>query len=979
MRSLADLEYPADLAALLYHLGGEPFILPEGAGADLLQIGSLAALPVWSSAGPSAAAARQARMLARMGRPGLLLATDPERRRWTLAVSLQPVRLTVLSAGDIDALPLRRLARAAVVLRPTPLEQAIAFAEALDVDAAGRRTFRLLHELLERAVGLLPQTVARDDRHAWALAQITRLLFLRFVESEGWLDNNRRFLAETFDRCLREGRDPTRRLLHPLFFGTLNRPANQRSRYARSFGAIPFLNGGLFEQHETERRHRMHLPADYWRDAFSALVDRVDVTLDASVEDGRVTPELLGRVFEGVMHPLERRESGSFFTPPALVDAMVREALVCHLAQRVRQSEAAIEASLDAPDPAMLQLLLDVTVLDPAVGSGAFLVGALARLHGPGPRDPARVRFLVTRRLFGIDRHPGAVRLCELRLWLEVLRAMRGRAPSMLPPLPNLDAAIRAGDALIDPLGRQVTLRTDARRIAAAQRTLLRSHSAAKRVAQADARRAERAVMIDALKDQEERLDATIMAILSRARAPTLFGDRSGATPASRRELADTRRQRRQVRMEHRRLLRDATATPFALAAAFAPVMTRRGGFDLVAANPPWVRAERLTQATRDALSAGYRWWRGGANPGWRHLPDLSVAFIERGFQLLAPGGTLVFLAPSKLMTAGYAGACRAALVAQSTIHRVADLGNDTRAGFEATTYPFALITSRRAPSPDHQVRLGLTRDAPSQPQACWDGAAPWLVAPPVVQRLVERLRHQHPVLGDGVRPQLGVKTGFNNAFLAPPEELHQWCRPAVRGRDVQPFTAAPRLMLLWPADARGVPWKQLPAPVAAHLDAHLSRLQRRADQLTGPWWQLFRTTAATARHRVIWRDLAPELQAAVLTDPAAVPLNSCYVAAMRSSLDAATLAAWLNATPIRVLCRLGAEPAAGGCARFASRVIAALPLPRCVLGDPILAELTSRAADHNIQQELDDRVAHILGLSRNEQEMLRGVAADRR
>ena len=62
------------------------------------------------------------------------------------------------------------------------------------------------------------------------------------------------------------------------------------------------------------------------------LVDRVDVTLDAGAEDGRVTPELLGRVFEGVMHPAERKQQGAFFTPPALVDGMLREALACHLA-----------------------------------------------------------------------------------------------------------------------------------------------------------------------------------------------------------------------------------------------------------------------------------------------------------------------------------------------------------------------------------------------------------------------------------------------------------------------------------------------------------------------------------------------------------------------------------------------------------------------------------------------------------------------
>ena len=966
---------------LIYHLGGDAFVLPvpAAAGDDVQQIGTLAGLPVWTTTAGPVETLRHARRLARHGTLGVLIAGDPATERWHLAVTIQPVRLAVVATGEPDALPLRRLGRAARTPRATPLEHAIALAEALDVDAAGRQTFRLLHQLLDRAVELLPSAVSREDRHAWALAQITRLLFLRFVESEGWLDGNRRFLAEAFDRCLIAKRDPTRHLLHPLFFGTLNRGWDERSRFARAFGAVPFLNGGLFEPHAIERRYPLRLPAEYWRDAFAALVDRVDVTLDATADDGRVTPELLGRVFEGVMHPVERKQQGAFFTPPVLVDALLRQALACHLAPKLGRSESAIERSLDDPDGTLRRILLDVTVLDPAVGSGAFLVGALGLLHGPGPRQPARVRHLVTRRLFGVDRHPGAVRLCELRLWLEVLRAMRGRPPGRVPPLPNLDARVRAGDALIDPLHGAALDSAAARGIRARQRAILGAHGAAKRTAIADARRTERAAVLRALREQETVIDREIAELLAAAREPTLFGDRPHLDPAPRRDIAVRRRQRTQLRTERRRLVRDTTAMPFAISAAFAPIIIGRGGFDLVVGNPPWVRAEQLPVATRDALATRYHWWRGGTGPGWRHLPDLSVAFVERGFGLLAPGGTLSFLVPAKLATAGYATACRSALVAKATIHRVADLGRDPRADFEATTYPLAIVASRRLPPPGHAVRLGLRSDAPAQPQAAWQEGSGWLTASPAAQRLARRLAHEHPRLAELVTPQLGVKTGANLAFLDPPDELRPWCRPAIRGRDVRPFTATPGAMLLWPADSRGTPWPRLPAELAEYLGREMVRLQRRADQHGGPWWQLFRTRAATAPHRVVWRDLSQELQAAVIHDAAAVPLNSCYVAAVSSATVAESLAAWFNATPIRALARMRAEPAAGGCARFAARTVSALPLPRAVLGHPVLASLTHAAADHDIQSTLDDCVCELLGLSTTDREMLLGVAKNRR
>ena len=968
-------------APLLFHLGGEAWAMPLPAVADstLQQIGTLGGLPVWVVVAPASNGLQSARRLARAGQLGLIICHDSTRCQWILTTTTQPVRPVVVPAGDLDALPLTRLARTAQLIRPTLLEQAIAFADALDVDAAGRRTFRLLRGLLDRGVVLLPSNISSDDRHAWVLAQITRLLFLRFVESEGWLDGNPRFLADAFDRCLTARRDPTRHLLQPLFFGTLNRRVDDRSRFARQFGTIPFLNGGLFEPHAIERLHRLHLPTEYWCDAFAALIDRVDVTLDSNSDHGRVTPEMLGRVFEGALDPAERQQQGAFFTPPALVDALLRQAISCHLAPRLARSEQQIEQSLDDPDAELRRILLELTVLDPAVGSGAFLVGALSLLHGPGPRDPARVRHLVTRNLFGVDRHPGAVRLCELRLWLEVLRSMRGRQPGRVPPLPNLDAQVRAGDALLDPLGT-ISLDTDAaRRLRIRQRAILGAHGADKRLAIATARRTERSAILRAMHEQEQAADREIAEILAAARAPTLFGDRPRIDATMRRELDERRRQRADLRAERRRLIRDASSAPFALAAAFAPVFGARGGFDLVVGNPPWVRAERLPRATRDALAARYRWWKSGSGAGWQHLPDLAVAFVERSFTLLAPGGTMALLVPAKLATAGYAMACRGALAQRATIHRVADLGNDPRAGFEATTYPLGVIATRQLPAEGHAIRIGLKGDDPAQPQSLWQSTSEWTVGSPDMQRIAARLAREHPLLGETVRPQLGVKTGANAVFVDPPASCRAWTRPAIRARDISPFAATPGATLLWPADSRGQPWRALPAELLQYLESHAALLKRRADQQSGPWWQLFRTQAATAEHRVIWRDLASELQATQLADRTAVPLNSCYVAAVPSAAAADSLAAWLNSTPIRALARLGAEPAANGFARFAARTVGKLPLPRNVLGDPVLASLTHAATDHDIQPALDECVSDRLGLTTAERDTLLALAPHRR
>ncbi|MGH7583460.1 MAG: Eco57I restriction-modification methylase domain-containing protein, partial [Gemmatimonadales bacterium] len=675
-----------------------------------------------------------------------------------------------------------------------------------------------------------------------------------------------------------------------------------------------------------------------------------------------------------------RRRDGTFFTPPALVREILRQAVACHLAPRLSRTEEAVDGSLDDPDPELQRALIALTVLDPAVGSGAFLVEALRLLHGPGEPIAARVRLLVTRRLFGVDRHPGAVRVCELRLWLEVLRAMRGRGTSDVTPLPNLDAAVRAGDALIDPLHGRSLDGPVSGLLAGDHRALERAHGAAKRGALAAMRHRERRAIERELLDREAALDLRIAEFLEARRTPTLFGNPAPPTRTARLELERLRHERSEVRHERRRITRDTAAAPFAIAAAFAPVVAQRGGFDLVVGNPPWVRAERLPPATRQTLALRYRWWRSGGGAGrtgWRHLPDLSIAFAERAFELLAPGGTLALLLPAKIATTAYAQSCRGALAERATLHRVADLGKDPRAGFDATTYPLALIASRRAPAPGHMVRLGLTADAPAESQAAWRNARRWSLSAPAAQRVAERLAVLHPPLSERVAAQLGVKTGANVAFLDPPPELHEYCRMAIRGRDLRPFRIAARIRLLWPADDRGRPWPSLPGPVRRYLSEHLDRLRHRADSQRGPWWSLFRTGAATAAHRVAWRDLARRLEAAAVEDPMTVPLNSCYVAAVPSAEAACALAAWLNATPIRALARLAAEPAAGGCARFAARAIGGLPLPRRVLADAVLAGLAHAGCNRDVQAAIDERAEDLLELSAPDAQSLRDVAAD--
>ncbi len=938
---------------------------------------------------PERAARAAAHRLAASAERGLACALggSPPSRRLVCATGLPSLRLAVVPLPRAGGAALATLERCV----PTPGESALALglriAEALATEGITPRFFRAFRTTLDRLTDRLPAPGARADRHTLALTALTRVLFLYFVQSKGWLDGDARYLPRLFDRAVHERIHFHRGLLHPLCFGALNRPPERRGREVRALGRIPFLNGGLFEPTALERRHG---PAVWdnadWRDAFDVLFERFHFSVREGESDALVAPDMLGRVFEGVMDPGERRASGSYYTPAGLVRDIVRAGLEAVLVGRLGVPPAAAARWVHAGvAPAPAPDLRTITVLDPAAGSGAFLLGALDELvalrlaAGEGP--PACVkRDVLAHSLFGVDLTLTAVRLTELRLWLALVADIDTADVSAIAPLPNFDGHVRQGDALLDPLtlaaslGGGPALRAggpEARRLAAARRTLFDLSGPAKRKAHAELTRAEAALGRDLAGDAIRRLEGAIRELIAAARERDLFGRRRGLAADERARLARLRESLRDVRSWVRRLGREGGAPFFAFESHFADAL-RRGGFDLVAGNPPWVRAERLPRRVREALAVRYSCWRRppGATRGFAHLPDLAVAFTERALELTRPGGALALLVPAKLGTSGYAESLRRRLARDARIERAAPLSEPAARAFGAAVYPMALVATRAEPAPGDltATALGPKPAAPAVPQRLLQSPGPWVLVPDA-DRVARRLRTAFPALGERWTPQLGVKTGADDVFLIP--EPCPGARPALRGRDVSPWRCDAHLHLLWTHGADGRPLVELPAALAARLAPHLSRLRRRADYRAGAPWQLFRTALAFAPHRVVWPDLGRRLAAAI-PDAGAVPLNTLYGVATRDAEEALALTSLLNTRWLAALARLRADAARGGFRRFNARVVRELPVPQ--RGAPAWAAL---AALGRRREPADDLVADALELEHTDRHALASLAPD--
>ena len=756
----------------------------------------------------------------------------------TVAAHTHGPRVTALRVDrtrvvDSDADTLRALA---AITEQEPALRHARFSDILGRDALSARFYRALEQcvshLAESARG--PGTAA--ERHELALLTTSRCLFLSFLEAKGWLDHDHQFLLRRTTDCLETGGRIHERFLKPLFFGTLNTPHTQRAPAARSFGEIPFLNGGLFSPTALEgTRRALRFTDDALVALLGGLLDRYRFTAheeSTQWSEAAIDPEMLGRAFESLMSRDERHRSGSYYTPPALVETVVHDALYAVLPNLPADVFTRREGPLHLPTRTR-DALTQLRLLDPACGSGAFLVHALESLASlqarAGDEQPTHLirRAILARSIFGVDRNPMAVWLCELRLWLSIVIECPETRIRQVPPLPNLDHHIRLGDTLAGGTFRYAP--PSARRLTALRERYTRATGVRKHTLAAALDREERTRALAECQRTRDSIYQERAALVEALRARDLFGQRRTRTRADTLRLAALKQRIRELDTHARRLALGG-ALPFRFAAHFADVAAS-GGFDLVIGNPPWVRPHAVPLAERTRLRQEFRTirhaaWRtgarrAGAGAGFAAQADLAAAFVERSAQLLAVHGVVALLLPAKLWRALAGGGVREWLAAHTNVLTVRDW-TDSPSLFDAAVYPSLMVAARRAdqspPSPTPiDVSIAHTAGSTHFPVARAslslgaDPAAPWLLLPPRVHAAFEYLRTAGPALGDSPlgRPLLGVKCGCNAAFLVHAVEHEddtatvfadgrravierRLLRPALRGDAVHPLRTRP-------------------------------------------------------------------------------------------------------------------------------------------------------------------------------------------
>jgi methylase of polypeptide subunit release factors len=819
--------------------------------------------------------------------------------------------------------------------------------EILGRKSVNRRFFRELERLvhrLARSLGPLPSTSDADEL---ALLYVSRLLFLSFVEAKGWLNLDRAFLANRFADCMVNGGGYHTRVLKPLFFGTLNTHPAKRSLRSREFGRIPFLNGGLFARSSLEARLRQSLfPDEALGELFGDLLARYRFTAreDAATwSEAAIDPEMLGKAFESLMASHYRKTSGAFYTPQLLVREVTSSAL---------SYAVGAEASLDA--------VAELRVLDPACGSGAFLVHVMEEISTRsaqlGDRRPPHLirRDVLTRSIFGVDINPVAVWLCQLRLWLSMVIDDPETNPLRVTALPNLDRNIRVGDSLSGGAFGSSAVRVENRRVAVIRGRYARATGSRKRSLSRLLDAMERRCAITASEERLAELAHQRREILTAARSRDLFGSRSIVPRDLSVALRDLRKTRREVQ-DVLKGLRSGAALPFAFAAHFADTATR-GGFDVVLGNPPWIRTHHLDRNSRESLRSQFQVYRSAvweagakaasAGKGFGSQVDAAALFIEQSLKLTRDGGVVALIVPAKLWRSLAGGGARQLLATRSEIMEVHDLTQASQQ-FDAAVYPSVVVAKRAPTRPltgcvkiQSAVKHTVRRFVIQRNKLQFDDTpgSPWIAVPAPVRRAFDTLRGSRTVLAESQfgRPLLGVKTGCNSAFIMTRDEARErsieppLLRPVLRGDLVGRNRNGFDEVILFTHDEAG-PLQRLPPGASMWLSKWRRELELRADlRPSDKWWRLFRTECVRSQgHHVVWADINKSPRVSILSpEDRIVPLNTCYVLATSDHTDARAVAALLSSPVTSAWLGLLAEPVRGGYRRYFGWTIALLPVP---------------------------------------------------
>ncbi|MFC1865794.1 Eco57I restriction-modification methylase domain-containing protein [Chloroflexota bacterium] len=509
------------------------------------------------------------------------------------------------------------------------LEVACRLNKALDIERVTKKFYAEFDKQRHDFTDLIQGIDDEHDRHWYASVLLNRLMFIYFLQRKGFIDNgNMDYLQKHLTASQARGEDRYfSEFLQLLFFEGFAKPEEKRSARAKKLlGRVRYLNGGLFLPHRVElnKHYKITAPDKAFEDLFHLFASyswNLDDT--PSGKDDEINPDVLGYIFEKYIN---QKAFGAYYTRTEITEYLCEQTIYRLVLQQVNipsiPGKAVPKHFKSVPDllvglDAHLchQLLFDVlpklSLLDPACGSGAFLVAAMKTLINLYSAVIGKIEFLgdkllsdwlrkthaehsslpyfikrriITDNLFGVDIMDEAAEIGRLRLFLALVASVQ--TVEQLEPLPNIDFNILPGNSLIG------LLRVDE---GAFDRHTKQSNMFQKPYEQLlDEKRRQLEIYrhttqfvedLQFLRDKIEksRLEASRSLNDLLLDEFTRLGIKYQQSTWDNEKSIKGKTVKRDVRLEDVEALH-----PFHWGYEFDEVMNRRGGFDAIITNPPW-------------------------------------------------------------------------------------------------------------------------------------------------------------------------------------------------------------------------------------------------------------------------------------------------------------------------------------------------------------------------------------------------------
>ena len=626
-------------------------------------------------------------------------------------------------------------------------------------------------------------------------------------------------------------------ILEKVFFEMLNK--NIRSRRDNALGAcleyssqIPYLNGGLFEAitedyYEVDTfsgfskyQNTLNIDNSYFIDIFQIL-ERYNFTIDensSSDIEVSVDPEMLGRIFENLLGEINpatgdtaRKATGSFYTPRAIVEYMVRKSIEEYLSQHTQLDIDRINLLFIEGEEndfsqqeknKIIQALDKLKILDPACGSGAYPMGILQQIFSilskidpdnslwleiilaklpnellrneirSNPSlDYIRKLGIIESSIFGVDIQESAVEISRLRFFLSLIvdqEIQENKENRGIEALPNLDFKFVSANTLIslNNHSRQGTL-SDPEiedlvfRLKALRSRFFNEHT-------------EKEILKTQFVSIQKQLTQKYSKVLSNVMS---------------KKLADWE--------------------PFEHKASdwFDPewMFGVTEGFDIVIGNPPYIQLQKK-ELIPEYMSKAYK---AEGYLTFKSTGDIYSLFYEKGFDLLRKDGILCYITSNKWMRAGYGEPLRGYFADHTIPLQLIDFGGFKV--FKSATVDTNIYLAKKGNSDTYHLKavhfkndfkIGdnlsdyINQNSTILTKLSKDT---WFIGSKAEIALKEKIEKLGKPLKDwDVKINYGIKTGLNEAFIIDEEtrtrlikedpKSEEIIKPILRGRDIKRY-----------------------------------------------------------------------------------------------------------------------------------------------------------------------------------------------